>query len=444
MLPNAVELAARIRAREISPVEVVRDALDRIERLDPALRAFVTIDPEGALAAAREAERTPPVGPLHGVPVAVKDLSLTRGLRTTFGSLLHRDFVPDQDSVSVERLRRAGAVIVGKTNTPEFGWKGVTDNRLGPPTVNPWNRERTAGGSSGGSAAAVAAGMVPLAEGTDGAGSIRIPAAFCGVVGMKPTFGRVPRHPVPDLYYTLSHTGPLTRTVADAELMLEVLAGPDPRDPWCLTEAMGEALPPRRVAWSPDLGYARVEPEVARVALAAARKLPWELEEAHPGFPDPEDVELGIWCTVYAARFGELDPAQRGLMDPGLVEVIDQGMRMPASELARGSLARTRLWETVERFFRTYDLLVTPTMPVVAFPASQQHPLPVDKPTLFGWTPFTYPFNLTGLPALTVPAGLTSEGLPVGLQIIGRRGADRQVLAAGAAFEQAAPWPFPA
>lgn len=437
MQHTAVELAELIRTRQVSPVEVVRQVLDRIDREDPRLHSFVTVDHEGALEAARRAERSDPIGPLHGVPVAVKDLSLTRGLRTTFGSLLHRDFVPDVDSLSVERLRRAGAVIVGKTNTPEFGYKGVTDNRLGPPTVNPWNRERTAGGSSGGSAAAVAAGLVPLAEGTDGAGSIRIPAAFCGVVGMKPTFGRVPRHPVPDLYYTLSHTGPITRTVADAVLMLEVLAGPDPRDPWCLTERMVEEPEPRRVAWSPDLGYAQVEPEVARVALEAVRRLPYEVEEAHPGFPDPEEVELGIWRTVYAARFGPLQPEVRERMDPLLAEIVDEGMAMPAWELAKQSLERTRLYETLERFFRRFDLLVTPTMPVEAFPVTRQRPESVDKPTLFGWTPFTYPFNLAGLPAVTVPAGRTAGGLPVGLQIVGRRGADRQVLQAAAAFERA-------
>lgn len=439
MTGTAVELAALIRNREVSPVEVVQAALDRIDRLDPDLRAFVTVDYEGALAAAREAERSEPAGPLHGVPVAVKDLSLTRGLRTTFGSLLHRDFVPDQDSVSVERLRAAGAILVGKTNTPEFGYKGVTDNRLGPPTVNPWNRERTAGGSSGGSAAAVAAGLVPLAEGTDGAGSIRIPACFCGVVGLKPTFGRVPRHPVPDLYYTLSHTGPIACTVADAALMLEVLAGPDSRDPWSLDD-FPAAREPRRVAWSPDLGYAQVEPEVARVAREAVARLPYEVEEADPGFPDPEEVELGIWRTVYAARFGPLPPEVRERMDPLLAAIVDEGMAMPAWELAKQSLERTRLWETLERFFGRYDLLVTPTMPVEAFPASQQRPDTVDKATLFGWTPFTYPFNLTGLPAVTVPAGLTRSGLPVGLQIVGRRGADRQVLLAAAAFERAAPW----
>ncbi len=446
---SAAELASLIRRRELSPVEITEHYLRRIDALNPKLNAFITVDYEGAIAAAREAESSPPQGPLHGVPVAVKDLSLTKGLRSTSGSLTLKDNIPSVDSVSAERIREAGGIIIGKTNTPEFGYKGVTDNRLGEPTLNPWDTSRTSGGSSGGSAAAVAAGLAPVAEGTDGAGSIRIPAGFCGVVGIKPSFARVPRYPIPDIYYTLSHTGPIARTADDAALLLDVLSGYDKRDPLSMTEPLRlspYAPEPLRIAWSPRLNYAPLEPEIEAITEKAALKLceaGHSVERADPDITDPEPLELNIWNTVYAARYGPLEEPMRSLFTPELAEIVDEGMRLPAWRLCKDSIERTKLYYEMEKFFGTFDLLLTPTLPVEAFPVEKQRPETVEgRPitTLFGWTPFTYPFNLTGQPAVTVPAGLTASGLPAGLQIIGPRGSEALIMQVARQFEYLAPW----
>lgn len=469
---SATELAVLIRKRKLSPVEIVKSLLERIDKLNPSLNAFTTVDYEGALQAAKVAENTPPTGPLHGIPVAIKDLSYTKGLRTTCGSLTLKDNVPEVDSISVERIRRAGAIIIGKTNTPEFGYKGVTDNRLGAPTRNPWNTGRTSGGSSGGSAAAVAAGLVPLAEGTDGAGSIRIPASFCGVVGLKPSFARVPRTPIPDIWYTLSHTGSIARTVADAALLYDVLAGPDPRDPLSYTTiercdnlhptvaledwdapylkagaGVGHTEIGNRmtIGYSPDLGYAAVDPEVAQIVAQAAHELAslHEVVDANVSVEDPEQIELNIWNAVYAARYGPLKSPTRDLFTPELAGLVDEGMRLSGFELYHDSIARTKLYYTMAEYFVHHDLLITPTMAVEAFPIEQQRPAEINgRPmtTLFGWTPFTYPFNLTGQPAVTVPVGLTASGLPVGMQIIGGRGQEKKVLTVAQQYEHLHPW----
>ena len=314
----ATTLAAAIRSRKLSPVEVTRAILERIERLNPRLNAYLTVDGEGAMQAARRAEQAvvdgAELGPLHGVPVSVKDLVCTRGLRTTFGSLLHQEYVPDHDAGAVERLREAGAIILGKTNTPEFGLMGTTENRLGEPCRNPWNPERTSGGSSGGAGSAVAAGLGPLALGTDGGGSVRIPSGFCGVFGLKPTFGRVPHHSDFGGWGTLSVTGPIARTVADAALMLDVMVGPHPEDPYAVPaprrpfrQAMKGDLHGLRAAWSGDLGYGAVDPEVRRTAEAAARRFAdfgCIVEEDHPGIEDPltTGVFINLAATYYRRR----------------------------------------------------------------------------------------------------------------------------------------------
>lgn len=422
---SAFELTRLLQSRELSPREVQDHFLARIEERNPELSCFLHV--------AREPLPESPAGPLYGLPVAFKDLTWVRGMPCTSGSLVYRDFVPEQESAVVERTRRAGGVVLGKTNTPELGYKGVTDNQLAPPCRNPWNLERTSGGSSGGAACAVAAGLAPLAEGTDGAGSIRIPASFCGVVGHKPTRGLVPRYPVPDSFYTLSHVGPIARDVRDCALFLDVLAGYDARDPLCSREARpgylagleepGRAL---RVAWSPDLGYATVPPAtLERLAPAVAAlgaegvALDWE---------DPEPIELDLWALTYAGRYGEPDPR----MHPELQEIIRAGSRLPASRAGEASQQRTVFYGRVHRLFEEYDLLLTPTLAQGAFCLDQQHP----GETLFGWTPFTYPFNLTGHPALTVPVALDEDGMPLGLQIVGRLGADLDCLRAGAQVER--------
>jgi aspartyl-tRNA(Asn)/glutamyl-tRNA(Gln) amidotransferase subunit A len=451
----AAALAAAIARREVSPVEAVGAVLDRIGRLDPALGAYVTVAAEPARAAARVAEaalrRGAPRGRLHGVPVSVKDTLWTAGLRTTMGSAIHADFVPPEDAAVVARLRAAGAIVIGKTATPEFAHKGTTDGPLLGVRRNPWSPAHTCGGSSGGAAIAVATGLGPLAVGTDEGGSIRIPASFCGIVGLKPTFGLVPRYPVGPAEL-LTHLGPLARTVADAALFLDAVAGRDGRDPGSVASparsyvaALGR--PPRRlrVAWSPRLGYAAVDPEVLRVTTAAVHALDdlaWEVEEADPGFADPAAVQDAFRYPGLAAALADRLPEWGNRMDPSLVALVEHGLRMSAVEVALAQLARQALVAGLHAFFRRFDLLVTPAVAVPPFPAGGPAPgavagAPVGRR---GWSPFSYPFNLTGNPAITVPAGFSADGLPVGLQLVGRRFEDARLLAAAAALEAARPW----
>jgi aspartyl-tRNA(Asn)/glutamyl-tRNA(Gln) amidotransferase subunit A len=447
---SAVGLRERYLAGELSPVEVTRALLDRIAERNGALNAFITVTPEIALRQARAAERAYREGesaaPLLGVPVSIKDLTWTRGVRTTFGSPLYADFVPDRDAPVVERLRDAGAVMLGKTNVPEQGWKGETTNRLIGSTHNPWQHGATAGGSSGGAAAAVAAGLGPIAQGSDGAGSIRIPAGFCGVFGLKPTFGTVPNWP-PSSTDTLSHVGPIARTAADAALMLAAIAGPDTRDLHSLGRptldyqtGLGDGLDGVRIAWSPDLGYVDVDPEVARLTAAAAASLTRTGAKVHdlgPAFPDPWPTIHTLWAASEAATYPDGIDAIRDQLDPGRIPVIEAGFRLRPGEVAAAALDRHRHHAAVEALFESADLLAMPTLPVPAFPVGQDSPVRQGRPTSYlGWTGFTYPFNLSGHPAATVPCGLTSAGLPVGLQLVGRWHEDALVLRAAAAFER--------
>ncbi len=458
---SATDLAAAIRARHVSPVEVIGAVLDRIESLNPRLNAYCTLTAEGALREARAAEasvmRGDPLGPLHGVPVSVKDLVITKGVRTTFGSRIHEKNVPDEDAPLVERLKSAGAILVGKTTTPEFGWKGVTDSPLFGVTRNPWNLERTPGGSSGGAAAAVAAGLAPLAVGTDGGGSIRIPGSFSGVFGLKPTYGVIPVYPA-SATGTLSHAGPMTRTVRDAALMLQVMAGPDDRDPLSFpssplvfTAGLDDGIRGLRVAWSPTLGYAVVDPEVRTVTELAAKRfhdLGCRVEQVDRVFDDPDPIWAPLFYAGIAARLDDSLGEWRDCMDPGLVQVVEEGKQISAVQFAKATSARAAFYEGVRRFFRRHDLLLTPTLAVPPFPVGMEQPPDRSAGSRLGWVAFTYPFNLTGQPAATVPCGFTRDGLPVGLQIIGRRLEDVTVLRASAAFEAAFPWagrrpPFP-
>lgn len=452
---SAIELRERYRRRELSPVEVTQAVLSRIERLNPRLTAFITVTPELALAQARAAEaayapgNTP--GPLAGIPISIKDLTPTKGIRTTRGSLLYADWIPDEDPPFVERVYAAGAVMIGKTNTPEFGWKGDSGNRLVGPTHNPWRHGRTAGGSSGGAGAAVAAGLGPLAQGSDGAGSIRIPSSFCGIFGLKPSFGLVPQYPA-SVMGDLSHLGPMTRTVRDAALLLMVTAGADARDRLSWSSGIDYLaaldtvnLRGLRVAWSADLGYAPVEPVVRDTAAAAARRfaeLGCQVEEAHPGLPDPWDIVDLIWASSSAGQHRDNLDQVRDRLDPGRLTVIERGLTIRGVDLAEARIRREDYYQGVRRFMERYDLLLTPTLPCTAFPAGADHPETIaGRPVSYlSWTPFTYPFNLTGQPAATVPCGFDADGLPIGLQIVGRWHEDVTVLAAAAAFEAIAPW----
>jgi aspartyl-tRNA(Asn)/glutamyl-tRNA(Gln) amidotransferase subunit A len=434
---SAAGLIESFRGRERSPVEVAGESLRRIDAVDARLNAFVTVTPDLALAQAGAAERAyaaGAAGPLAGVPVAIKDLVDVAGVPTSMGSLVHQDRIAAADSPLVDRIRAAGAVMVGKTTTSEYGWKGESGNRVNGPAHNPWRHGLTAGGSSGGSAAAVAAGVVRMAQGGDGAGSIRIPASFCGVFGLKPTVGLVPA----PAGSGLSAQGPIARTVADAALLLDVMAGTS------FSGGLGESVAGLRAAWSADLGYAAVEAEVLDVAAAAARRLPQlglVLEDADPGLGDPWPIVEAIWAWNQAQ---DEDPAKRELADPGRWDVVERGMRMTEADLEAAQAERARYTEAMESFFARYDLLVTPTLPCPPFRAGADQPGWVaGRPTEYlSWTAFTYPFNVTGQPAASVPCGRDPNGLPVGLQLVGRRGEDALVLRAARTFEQAFPWSY--
>ncbi len=452
----ATAMASAIRARKLSPVEVVDAALARIDRLNPRLGAYCTVTHAAARAAAREAAvavmRGDALGILHGVPVSVKDLIPTSGVRTTWGSRLFEHFIPDEDAPVVERLKQAGAIVLGKTNTPEFGYKGTTDNLVFGLSRNPWSPAHTPGGSSGGGAAAVAAGLGPLAVGTDGGGSIRIPCSCCGIFGLKPTLGRVAAAPTYGGLDTLSHTGPMTRTVRDAALMLNAIAGPDPRDLSSLPAdgtdylaLLDRGIAGLRVAWTPDWGYAAVDPEVRRITEAAAKRFAdagCAVEEDTPGFSDPTDPFLVVYSASYAARFADKLPEARDRLDPALVTLIEHGMRWTAAEFITAANSRRTLNDVFRRFFARYDLLLTPTLAAPPLPVGvDAYEEIAGRPVArTGWYAFTYPLNLTGYPAATVPCGWTAGGLPVGLQIVGPRFADAVVLRAAAAFEALAPW----
>jgi aspartyl-tRNA(Asn)/glutamyl-tRNA(Gln) amidotransferase subunit A len=452
----ATELAASIRAKTLSPVEVVDAVLARIDRLNPALNAFCTLTHEGARAAAKQAEaavmRGGALGLLHGVPVSVKDLVMTKGIRTTWGSKMFEQFVPDEDAPVVVRLKQAGAIVLGKTNTPEFGFKGVTDNPVFGPTRNPWSLAHTPGGSSGGGAAAVAAGLGPLAVGTDGGGSIRIPCSCCGLIGLKPTLGRVAAAPTYGGLETLAHTGPMARTVRDAALMMNAIAGPDARDLGSLpadgTDYVTDLARPvqgLRLGWTSDWGYAPVDPEVRRIAEAAAMRFAeagCRVEEARPVFESPETPFHVLFTGSIAARLGEKLAEWRGRMDPGLVWMIEEGMKWSAVDYVNAANRRRTLSDAFVKFFAQHDLLLTPTLAAPPLPIGVNHYEEIGgrRVSPSGWFAFTYPINMTGFPAASVPCGWTADGLPVGLQIIGPRFADALVLRAAAAFETIAPW----
>ena len=399
-------------------------------------------------------QRGDSLGPLHGIPISVKDLEMTKGIPTTLGSAVFRDRTPDIDSVVVERIRQAGAIILGKTNTPEFGLSGTTENKVSDPCRNPWNTERTPGGSSGGAAAALASGLCTLATGSDGGGSIRIPASFSGVFGIKPSQGRVPRYggygrPAANQF---SQSGPLSRTVGDAALLLQVLSGDDPRDPTCLREDtpdfsadLNNGVRGWRIAWSPDLGYAGVDPEVVRVTSEAAQvfqELGAEVEEPQLVVEDPFPAFWDAFATAAYTSYGHLLPEhEEEFTDYGL-RSLQHGASVSGADLSRALLRVDLLRRQMENFFDQYDLLLTPTMAVAAFPI-EQRPGVIGGKTVepfWGYLPFTFPINMTGQTASSVPCGFSADGMPIGLHLVGPHGSEAKVLQASAAFEQARPW----
>jgi aspartyl-tRNA(Asn)/glutamyl-tRNA(Gln) amidotransferase subunit A len=456
---TASELVAGYSTGELSPVAVTTATLRRIEKRDPELHAYCHIDADGALDQAELAEQRwgqgNPIGLLDGVPVAVKDLLLLAGAPTRRGS---RTIEPDQpwpdDSPATARLREHGAVLIGKTTTPEFGWKAVTDSPLTGVTRNPWAPDRTPGGSSGGSAAAVAAGLCALAIGTDGGGSIRIPAAFCGIVGFKPTYGRVPAWPASP-FGLLSHVGPMARSVDDVALALDVLSLRDSRDPAALAPPIGsyrEAVrrPVRGLvaAYSATLGHAEVDAEVIDLVEQAVDALSVEVglrvELADPGFDDPIDTFETLWSAGAGHAVAAVPTERRGQLDPGLRRLGEAGGRLSLEAYQSALDARNALGVTLGAFHERYDVLLTPTVPIPAFEAGHDVPPGSEWTRWPQWTPFSYPFNLTGQPAATVPVGLTADGRPVGLQVVGPRHSDDLVLAVCRALEAVRPWPLTA
>lgn len=450
---SASRLLRGYRKGEFSPVEVVRAVLDRIKAVDGRLNAFCLVDRKAALAAARASEKRWREGrplALDGVPTSIKDLVLTRGWPTLRGS---RTVDPGQpwadDAPAVARLKEAGAVLIGKTTTPEFGWKGVTDSPLTGITRNPWDLTKTPGGSSGGAAAAMASGMGALAIGTDGGGSIRIPAGFSGIFGLKPSFGRVPAWPASP-FGTVAHLGPMTRSVKDAALMLNVLAQPDARDWHALpydgadyARGLDKGLKGLKIAWSPALGHADVDPEVAALvekAVHSLASLGAEIERADPGFENPAPLFRTIWWAGARGIAARLPRKALKRLDPGLAQVVEQAQAITLEEFIAAQVERAAFGAHVKRFMTGYDLLVTPALPIPAFEAGRIAPETEEKGKWVNWTPFTYPFNLSQQPACSVPCGFTRAGLPVGLQIVGRMFDDRTVLRAARAYEQAHQW----
>ena len=455
----ATEVRRLIADREVSPVELTGMFLERIDSLDGKLNSYLTVAADSALAEARAAEdavmKGEELGPLHGVPISVKDLEMSAGIRTTGGSLLFEDRVPEVDSAVVERVRAAGAVILGKTNTPEFGLLGHTQNRLGDHCRNPWNTDRTTGGSSGGAGASIVAGLCTLATGSDGGGSIRIPAALCGIYGIKPTQGRVPLYAgvtSPPFANHFSQSGPMTRTVRDSALLLQVLAGYYANDINSLRAAPGDYLGAAdsgigglKIAWSPDYGYGAVEREVVsrcREAALVFEELGCTVDEVDFALDSPFDAFWDLFCTVSNARYAAMIGDKSDLLTDYGRNSIEYGATVTGPDYARALGKRAELMMAFGKLLDEYDLLLSPTVSAGAFPVGEP-PSEIDEKavdTFSGFFPFTYPINMIGHPAASIPCGFTSENLPVGLHVVGRWGDEETVIAASSAFEEARPW----
>jgi len=450
---SATELAHLIRTREVSCEEVMRVHLEQIEQVNPTVNAIVTLLPERALDGARTADRAiasgQPLGPLHGLPVAHKDLLVTKGIRTTFGSPIYQDFVPDTDAILVERLRAAGAITIGKTNTPEFGAGSQTFNPVFGATRNPWDTTKTCGGSSGGAAVALACGMVPLADGSDFGGSLRNPASFCNIAGFRPSAGRVPNWPTVNAWFSLPVLGPMARTVEDLALMLSAIAGPDARAPISIdapgsmfTRSLARDFRGLRVAWSRDLGGLPVDPRVTE-ALSGGRRvleaIGVQVEEAEPDFTDADEIFRVLRAWNFEASFGALLQTKRHQMKDTVIWNIEEGARLTGAQVGRAEAKRTELYHRVRGFMEQYAFLAAPVVQVPPFDVNQPWVTQINgekMPTYLDWMKSCYAISATGLPAVSVPCGFTPDGLPVGLQIVGRHQDDLGVLQLAYAFQQ--------
>jgi aspartyl-tRNA(Asn)/glutamyl-tRNA(Gln) amidotransferase subunit A len=452
------DIAALYRRRQLSPVEMVDALLARIERLNPALNAFVTLCAEQARRAARAAEaklKTDTDLPLtFGIPFSVKDTLPTAGVRTTFGgSPLFADVVPDENAAAVDALLRGGAILLGKTNSPPLGWIPVTQNKLFGVTPNPWNASVTAGGSSGGAAVSAAAGLAPINVGTDGGGSLRVPASFTGTVGFKPSYGRVANYPTgPN--WGLQHIGPLARSVADVADAFDALCAPDDRDPYSLppptirfADGVDRDPPPLKILFCPDLGFVEaIEPEVVEACRQAAHRLAalgHHVSEANLSLPSPMLAWQTLFVTGIANRLGAFLPDRAADIEDKLREFIELGRRMGPDDYYRAWLAKNDWWQLIRPTFERYDVMVTPTVACLPFAVGLETPGQIAgrDVSFYGWVPFSGPFNMTGQPAISIPVARSKSGLPIGMQIVGRRFADATVLSIAAAYERAHPWP---
>jgi amidase len=450
---EATELVQRIRSKDVSCVEVMMAHLAQIERVNPTANAIITLLPERALAGARAADAAiaqgAALGPLHGLPVAHKDLVPTQGIRTTYGSRIYADHVPDEDALIVQRLKQAGAITIGKTNTPEFGAGAQTFNEVFGETLNPYDLTKTCGGSSGGAAVALACGMLPIADGSDTGGSLRLPASFCNVVGFRPAPGRVPVWPSELGWWTISVQGPMARSVRDTALMLSAMAGPDPRQPIAIMEPGEHFRQPLerdfthvRVAWSTDLNGLPMHPDVV-AALAPQRQLFERLgcivEDACPDFTDAEEIFLVWRAWRMASRFGEMLQSHRHLMKDTLIWNTEEGLKLTGLQVAQAEVKRTRLYHRMREFMQRYEFLICPVAQVPPFAVQERWVRDINgipMKNYIDWNRSTWYITITGHPCISVPGGFTAEGLPVGLQIVGRHQDDFGVLQLAHAFEQ--------
>ena len=465
---SAHEMREKVRTQEITSQEITDIIIERIEKVNPIINAYCTPTFELARETARKADEAvkndKKLGLLHGIPLSVKDETETRKIRTTYGSLLFENNVPREDEAVVRRIREAGCVILGKTNTPAFGYKGETDNRIFGVTKNPWNLERTPGGSSGGAATAVASGLGPIGLGSDGGGSIRIPSCFCGIYGLKSTFGRVPQNTMNLMGYlgTFVHKGPLVRNVTDAALVLDVIAGQDdsdrysvPKPNFSYVEMLEDVPRDLKIGYSFDLGFAQaLEPEVEKSVLDGIQKFEefgWSIEKSKIKLRDPESTFSIIWSTGFAYTLGPYLETAEEKMDPGLIDLIKLGYKFSTKEIKIAEIQREIIYQEICKVFKKFDVLITPTLACPAFELGKSEV--VEKGTgktgiiingkqvsPEGWLPFTYPFNASGHPAASIPCGWTSDGLPIGMQIVGNRFDELMVLQVSKAYEDVNPW----
>jgi amidase len=453
-LLSATELARRIRAKDLSAREVVSAHLDRIARVNPGVNAIVTLVADQAMECARAADealaRGEAVGPLHGLPIAHKDLQITKGIRTTFGSPIYKDFVPVEDSLLVERIRQAGAILVGKTNTPEFGAGSQTFNPVFGATRNPYDTTRTCGGSSGGGAVALACGMLPLADGSDMGGSLRNPASFCGIVGLRPSAGRVPTWPARLGWSPLSVDGPMARSVADVALFLSAIAGPDPRSPLALGESGRRFAAPLdrdvqgvRIAWWKDLGGLPFDPDVTQTVNAQRARfesLGCLVEDAEPDFSGADEAFKTLRAVSFVAGYRELAATHGSQLKDTILWELERAERITVNDIAEAEVMRTDLYHRVRRFFEQYDFFVLPTVQVPPFDVNQPYPTAiagVPMTSYIDWMKSCYYISIVGSPAISVPCGFTPDGLPIGLQIVARHQDEWGLLQIAHAFEQA-------